>query len=77
MLLWTAVDGGGCVSREECIGVVAVGALGPRCRGPRFRWQALDLIAKERRAAAVGGRQVGKAPDFGSGIRRFESFPPS
>jgi ribose-phosphate pyrophosphokinase len=25
----------------------------------------------------LGGSQVGKAPDFESGIRRFESFPPS
>jgi hypothetical protein len=26
---------------------------------------------------ALGGRQAGKAPGFGPGIRRFESFPPS
>jgi hypothetical protein len=25
----------------------------------------------------LGGRQAGKAPGFGPGIRRFESFPPS
>lgn len=25
----------------------------------------------------MGGRQAGKAPGFGPGIRRFESFPPS
>ena len=25
----------------------------------------------------MGGRQVVKAPGFGSGIRRFESYPPS
>jgi hypothetical protein len=27
--------------------------------------------------ALMGGRQAGKAPGFGPGIRRFESFPPS
>jgi hypothetical protein len=26
---------------------------------------------------SLGGRQAGKAPGFGPGIRRFESFPPS
>ena len=30
-----------------------------------------------RGRSELGGRQAGKAPGFGPGIRRFESFPPS
>src|SRR5262249_32791326 len=42
-------------------------------------WQRPPQKGRTSRGAEcrVGGRQAGKAPDFGSGIRRFESFPPS
>ncbi len=35
------------------------------------------LLTGARGIPLLGGRQAGKAPGFGPGIRRFESFPPS
>ena len=37
----------------------------------------LELRKPSLTGTLLGGRQVGKAPDFDSGIRRFESSPPS
>ena len=42
-----------------------------RCQGA---WRVIFFGFE---AHALGGRQAGKAPGFGPGIRRFESFPPS
>jgi hypothetical protein len=36
-----------------------------------------DTVARDKIAALLGSGQVGKAMDFGSMIRRFESFLPS
>lgn len=36
-----------------------------------------EALLNEASTKLVGRRQVGKAPDFGSGIRRFESYRPS